>query len=96
MRRMETENPQISLVVQMGRTEQGRDIFGIRIASVEHLEQETLPIIFVTAGASARDWITVMSAVNLIHVLIEQYSIHREIVDDLEWIILPVSLFNLN
>ena len=91
MRRMEAENPAIALVVQMGRTEQGRDIFGIRIANEEHLGQETLPVILVTAAANARDWITAMSAVNIIHMLVEHYQMYREIVDDLEWFIIPVS-----
>lgn len=83
--------PETTEIFQFGRTEQGRDIMGIRITSEEHLAQETLPIIFVTAATSARDWITAMSAVNLIHMLAEYRHLYADIVDNIDWYILPVA-----
>lgn len=75
----------------MGRTEEGREIRGLRIANEEHLGRETLPIIFVTAGTSARDWISTMAAVNIIHELVEHYDDFKNIVDNVEWFVIPVA-----
>lgn len=91
MDEMEAEFPGITEVEQMGRTEEGREIRGLRITSEEHLGRETLPIIFVTAGTSARDWISVMSAVNLMHELVKHYDDFRNIVDNIEWFVIPVA-----
>lgn len=78
-------------VEMMGRTEEGREIRGLRIANAEHLGTEFLPIVLVTAGASARDWIAVMAAVDIMHELVEHYEDFRNIVDDLEWFVIPVA-----
>lgn len=91
MRQMEASYPSISRVEQMGRTEEGRDILGIRIGDPERLADGSLPVVLITAAANARDWITAMSAVNLMHMLLDQYAIYREIVDNLEWFIIPVA-----
>jgi murein tripeptide amidase MpaA len=91
MRHINEKYPETTEIFQMGRTSQGRDIVGIRVTSEEHLAQETLPVIFVTAATSARDWITAMSAVNLIHMLAEYRYLYAEIVDDIDWYIIPVA-----
>lgn len=91
MRELEAENPGIARVVQMGRTERGVEIWGLRIVLEEHLEQEELPVILVTGAAIARDWIAAMSAVDIMHMLVDHYHRYREIVDDLEWFIIPVA-----
>lgn len=75
----------------MGRTAEGREIRAVRVTNEDHLGQETLPIVLVTAGTSARDWISVMAAVNFIHELAEHYDENRHIVDDIEWFIIPVA-----
>jgi murein tripeptide amidase MpaA len=91
MRQLEAENPGIAEVEQMGRTHEGVDILGLRVTNEEHLGQETLPVVFVTAGISARDWISVMCAVDIMHELVEHYDHFRHIVDDVEWFIIPVA-----
>lgn len=91
MDELEAEFPEITEVEQMGRTQEGREIRGLRITSEEHLGRETLPIIFVTAGASARDWIAVMAAVDLMHELVEHYEEFQNIVDNVEWFVIPVA-----
>jgi murein tripeptide amidase MpaA len=91
MAQLEADYPDITEVEQMGRTQEGREIRGLRITSEEHLGRETLPIIFVTAGTSARDWITVMAAVDIMHELVEHYEDFRSIVDDIEWFVIPVA-----
>lgn len=91
MHHINEDYPETTEIFQMGRTSQGRDIFGIRITSEEHLALETLPVIFVTAAASARDWIAAMSAVNLIHMLAEYRHLYADIVDNIDWYIIPVA-----
>lgn len=73
----------------MGGTIEGRQIRGLRIANEENLGQETLPVIFVTGGVSARDWISVMSAVDIMYELVEYYDEFRNIVDNIEWFVIP-------
>lgn len=91
MLQLEQDYPAITEIEMMGTSSEGRIINGLRITSEEHLGQETLPIIFVTAGTSARDWITIMAAVNLMHELTEHYDDFRNIVDNVEWFIIPVA-----
>ncbi|KAG5677260.1 hypothetical protein PVAND_007031 [Polypedilum vanderplanki] len=91
MRQLETDHPNIARVMQMGRTERGVEIWGLRIVLEEHLETEELPVVLVTAGAIARDWIAVMSAVDVMHMLVEHYHSYGPIVDNLEWFIIPVA-----
>lgn len=91
MDEIEATYPDIAEVEMMGRTEGGVEIRGLRITNEEHLGQETLPVIFVTAGTSARDWITTMAAVNLMHELTDHYEEFRNIVDNVEWFIIPIA-----
>lgn len=91
MAQLEVDFPAITEVEHMGTSSEGRQIRGLRVTSEEHLGQETLPVIFVTAGTSARDWITVMAAVNLIHELTEHHDDYQNIVDNIEWFIIPVA-----
>lgn len=59
--------PELVEVQSMGITSENRTLFGVRIVNVTMLEQQnyTMPIILITAGASARDWISTMAAVNV-------------------------------
>lgn len=75
----------------MGGTVEGRQIRGLRLTNEEHLGQETLPVVFLTAGTSARDWIATMATLNVIHELLDHYDDYRAIVDNLEWFIIPVA-----
>lgn len=90
MDELSASRPDITETAVFGGTHEGRAIRGIRIASEAHLEREQLPIIFVTGGVTARDWITSMAAISLIHELIAHYDDFRGIVDDVEWFIIPV------
>lgn len=88
---LETTYPSLAEVEHMGVSEGGRQIRGLRLTNEDHLGQESLHVIFVTAGKVARDWITVMSAVNLMHELLDHYEDNRAIVDNIEWFIIPVA-----
>lgn len=91
MNELEAEFPEVTEVEIMGVTHEGRQIRGLRIVSEEHLAIEQVPIVFVTAGASARDWISVMAAVHLMHELVEYQDEWGRLVNDLEWFIIPVA-----
>jgi len=92
MQELEFNYPDLVEVETMGVTHEGRHILGVRITNIENLNRETLPVVFVTAGVSARDWMSVMTAVNIIHELVEHYEDENfHIVDNIEWFILPVA-----
>jgi uncharacterized FAD-dependent dehydrogenase len=59
--------PDITEVEEMGVTDENQTIYGIRIVNNENLAERnfSMPIIMITGGASARDWISVMSALNV-------------------------------
>lgn len=45
----------------------------------------------MAAGKVARDWVTVMSAINIMHELLDKYEENSNLVDNVEWFILPVA-----
>lgn len=91
MDELQAEFPDITEVYVMGGTVEGRQIRGLRIVNEENLEQSTLPIIFITAGVSARDWISIMAALNVMHELVEHYDEFANIVDSVRWYVIPVG-----
>lgn len=91
MDELQAEYPEFVEVEVMGGTHEGRQIRGARIYPLANLGREDAPIIFLTAGASARDWISVMAAVNVIHELAEHYEVFQNIIDNVEWFIIPVA-----
>jgi murein tripeptide amidase MpaA len=92
MRELEQQFPDITEFESMGVTAENRTIHGIRIVNEEILAQrnDTMPLLLITGGASAREWISVMAAVNIIHELVEHYDDFRILVDYLEWFVVPV------
>ncbi|KAL7048129.1 hypothetical protein ACKWTF_003230 [Chironomus riparius] len=84
--------PNITEVEEMGITAENRTIYGIRIVNNAILQENnySMPILLITAGATARDWISMMAAMNIIHELVEHYHEFRILVDYLEWFIVPV------
>ncbi|KAG5677261.1 hypothetical protein PVAND_007032 [Polypedilum vanderplanki] len=83
--------PEITEVEEMGITDENRTIFGIRIVNNQNLAERnfSMPILMITGGASARDWISVMAAINIIHELVEHYNEFQILVDYLEWFVIP-------
>lgn len=39
----------------------------------------------------AREWATYVAGVHLIHELVEHYDHHSDVVDNVDWIIIPVA-----
>lgn len=91
MDQLQTDYPEIAEVEVMGGTHEGRQIRGLRVYPLVNVGRENVPIIFLTAGASARDWIAVMTAVNVMHELAEHYEQFQNIIDNVEWFIIPVA-----
>lgn len=90
MAQVATEFPNLAQFQQVGQTAEGREIRGIYITDQAHLEREALPVILITAGVNGRDWISTMAAVEIIHELTEHYEDFSHLIDNIEWIILPV------
>lgn len=59
--------PEIIEVEDMDITTENRTVHGVRIVNVQNLEERnyTMPIVLITAGASGRDWISSMAAINV-------------------------------
>lgn len=90
MEEMVALRPDLAMTATFGGTLEGRVIRGIRVVNEVSIERVQLPIIVVTGGINARDWIGIMGAINLIHELVEHYDDYRPLVDDIEWFIVPV------
>jgi hypothetical protein len=59
--------PNITEVEEFGITKENRTIHAIRIVNNDILQQRnfSMPIVLITGGASARDWISMMAAVQV-------------------------------
>lgn len=64
---LEARFPEIVEVENMDITIENRTVHGVRIVNVQNLEERnySMPIILITAGASGRDWISSMAALNV-------------------------------
>lgn len=88
--KLNNEYPHLIEVEVIGRTSENREIRAIRVTNEDTLTDDT-PAIFVTAGLNARDWIATMSAVDIIHELVEHHYMFLDLIDGLVWYILPVA-----
>ena len=84
------EYPQLIEVEMIGRTSESREINAIRVTNEDTLTDDT-PAVFITAGLNARDWIATMSAIDLIHELVEHNYMFENLTNGLVWYILPVA-----
>lgn len=64
---LQENHPGFVSVQEMGITHENRTLFGVRIVNEQMLEQRnySMPILMITAGASARDRISVMAAMKV-------------------------------
>lgn len=82
--------PQFIEIEVIGRTSENREIQAIRVTNEDTLTDDT-PAVFVTAGLNSRDWIATMSAIDIIHELVEHNYMFENLTDGLVWYILPVA-----
>lgn len=72
----------------IGTTAEGRDILGLTISSGGNGQR---PAVFIEAGIHAREWIAPSVALYLLNQLVENYDSNKDLVDSLDWFIVPVT-----
>jgi len=82
------ENPDLVKVSVIGQTYEGRDIVGLTISSGGNGQR---PAVFIEAGIHAREWIAPSVALYLLNQLVENYDSNRDLVDNLDFFIVPVT-----
>lgn len=68
---------------------EGREVFALKISKGGFGGK---PIIFIDAGMHAREWVSQATMVYFLHRLVEDESVANELLENLDWIIIP----NLN
>nr|ABV60312.1 putative carboxypeptidase B [Lutzomyia longipalpis] len=86
LRQLGTEYPNLITVEVAGNSYEGREILVVRISNTGF--DGTKPKIFIDAGIHAREWIAPMSALNLIHELVEHSAENTDLFA-CDWIIIP-------
>uniref|UniRef100_A0A1L8DR84 Putative carboxypeptidase b n=1 Tax=Nyssomyia neivai TaxID=330878 RepID=A0A1L8DR84_9DIPT len=86
LRQLATEYPNLITVDVAGTSTEGREILVVRISNTNF--DGTKPKIFIDAGIHAREWIAPMSALNLIHELVEHSTEYADLFS-CDWIIIP-------
>ncbi|GIY20000.1 carboxypeptidase A2 [Caerostris darwini] len=85
------KNPNISSVISIGKSSEGRDLKAIKIGSKSN--QVTKPAIWIDGGIHAREWISPATVTYIAHSLVSEYDLKedvKELVDYFDWYILPV------
>lgn len=72
-----------------GLTSEGREIKVVKI-STTGVEGDK-PIIFIEVGMHAREWATYVAGIHLIHELVEHNDHYWDVVNNVDWIIIPVA-----
>jgi len=86
---LNTNYPQFVEIVVLGTTYEGRRIRALRITNEATLTDER-PVIFITAGTVARDWIGVMASLKIIFELVEHNSEFADLLNEIEFQIVPL------
>jgi len=81
-------HPNIAKLVNIGETYLGTDMLGI------HLGEETKPLVYIHCCIHAREWITVSTCCWIIDNLLNKDSDGPKLIEDYQWIIVPV--FNID
>lgn len=76
-------------VVSIGKSYENRDMRAIEISKNGKITGDR-PIIFVDATIHAREWIAPMVALELIHQLVENSESHADILNKVDWMIVPM------
>lgn len=64
------DHPELTTLESVGKTSVGRDLWLIKISNSGF--DGSKPVIFIDSNANAREWITVMTTLNLIRKLTDQ------------------------
>lgn len=81
--------PDVVTVVSGGKSVEGRDIKYLRI-STTNFEDQSKPVVFIESLLHAREWITLPATLYAIKRLVIDVT-ERDLVEDIDWIILPIA-----
>ncbi|XP_055536535.1 carboxypeptidase B-like [Wyeomyia smithii] len=84
------EYPSLATVENIGTTEEGRVMKAITISTTNGVVSGTKPVIFIDAGIHAREWAAIMSALYLIHELVEHSDEYPDMLAN-DWVIIPAA-----
>lgn len=87
--RLAASYPQFVQREVITRSFEGRDVFALKISSGGFGRK---PIIFMDGGMHAREWVSQATVVYFLHRLIEDPAVRTELLENVDWIIIP----NLN
>ncbi|KAK7788403.1 hypothetical protein R5R35_005531 [Gryllus longicercus] len=80
--------PDLVTLLSAGSSQEGRDLKLVKISNSNGRSGKRA--IFIDAGIHAREWIAPPVALYTISQLVENYEANRELVDALDWYVLPV------
>jgi predicted deacylase len=85
------DHPDITQLVSIGKTHENRDIWALKItkdANATPTDAADKPALLITGTTHAREWNTLMTAMNVAHELIDNYPEHSALVDRGEiWVV---------
>jgi murein tripeptide amidase MpaA len=81
------EFPSLVRVFDTETSHEGRPIKAIVISRDESANH---PVMFIDGGIHAREWAAHMSVVYLIFQLVERAALNNELLENLDWVIIPV------
>jgi murein tripeptide amidase MpaA len=83
-----TNNPDIASIEKIGKSYEGVPLTAIKIGKPNY--RATKPAIWIDAGIHAREWVAPATATYIIDQLVNNYTYHQDIVDKIDWYILPL------
>lgn len=89
MTKLSNDYSNLVTVIKIGTSTEGRDINAIEISKTGKVKGDR-PIIFVDATIHAREWIAPMVALALIHQLVENSELNLDVLNNVDWVIIPV------
>ncbi|XKL66650.1 hypothetical protein PGB90_010070 [Kerria lacca] len=78
-------------LITIGKSAEGRDLKVIRISSDKSDIESLKPAIWIDAGVHAREWISPAVALFIIKQLVEFNNTNKNLTQNVDWYILPVS-----
>lgn len=82
--------PNIAEVITIGHSYEGQPIKMIKISTGTNKDGEAKPAIWIDAGIHAREWIGSAVATYIVSQLVEKNSSYAKLLDNTDWMILPV------
>lgn len=86
--RLAKNHPDLVKLDVIGKSIEDRNIYGIRVSKNSQFGLN--PVIYIDAGTHAREWAGIQSAFYFLHQLTENATIHRELLDKVDYVFVPV------